>query len=52
MPELLDHISNGDLKPEVIITHRLALADAARGYKIFNDKEEACRKVVLLPGGA
>ena len=47
MPELLAHISNGDLKPEVIITHHMPLADAARGYKIFNEKEEACRKVVL-----
>ena len=47
MPELLAHISNGDLNPEVIITHRMPLTDAARGYKIFNDKEEACRKVVL-----
>ena len=47
MPELLAHISNGDLKPEVIITHRMPLAEAAHGYKIFNDKEEACRKVVL-----
>ena len=50
MPELLAHISKGDLKPEVIITHRLPLEEAARGYKIFNDKEEACRKVVLSPG--
>jgi len=50
MPELLAHIANGDLKPEVIITHRLPLEEAARGYKIFNDKEEACRKVVLSPG--
>ena len=47
MPALLAHISNGDLKPEVIITHRMPLEEAARGYKIFNDKEEACRKVVL-----
>ena len=50
MPELLDHISNGRLKPEVIITHHMALEDAAHGYQIFNDKEEACRKVVLTPG--
>jgi threonine dehydrogenase-like Zn-dependent dehydrogenase len=49
MPELLDHISAGRLKPEVIITHRMALADAARGYEIFNDKKEDCRKVVLTP---
>jgi threonine dehydrogenase-like Zn-dependent dehydrogenase len=50
MPELLAHISNGDLKPDAIITHHLSLDDAARGYQIFNDKVEDCRKVVLTPG--
>ena len=49
MPDLLDHISSGKLKPEVIITHHLPLDDAARGYQIFNDKVEDCRKVVLTP---
>jgi threonine dehydrogenase-like Zn-dependent dehydrogenase len=49
LPELLTHIESGKLAPEVIISHRLALADAAHGYKIFNDKEEDCRKVVLIP---
>lgn len=49
MPELLERISNGELKPEEIITHTLPLADAARGYDIFNKKQEDCRKVVLTP---
>jgi threonine dehydrogenase-like Zn-dependent dehydrogenase len=49
MPELLEHIGNGKLKPEVIISHRMKLADAEQGYKIFNQKEEDCRKVVLTP---
>jgi threonine dehydrogenase-like Zn-dependent dehydrogenase len=49
MPELLEHIVNGKLKPDVIITHRMKLADAAQGYRIFNKKEEDCRKVVLSP---
>ena len=47
MPELLGHISSGALKPEIIITHHLPLAEAARGYEIFNEKKEDCRKVVL-----
>jgi len=47
MPELLERITRGELRPEAIITHRLPLAEAARGYQIFNDKEEECRKVVL-----
>ena len=50
MPELLAHILAGRLNPEVIITHHLPLEEAALGYKIFNEKEDACRKVVLTPG--
>lgn len=49
MPELLEHIGNGRMKPEVIITHRMKLDEAARGYEIFDRKEEDCRKVVLTP---
>lgn len=51
MPELLAHILEGKLHPEVIISHHLPLTDAARGYEIFEKKEEDCRKVVLTPGG-
>ncbi len=50
MPELLEHISKGALMPEVIVTHRLPLDQAARGYQLFNEKQEDCRKVVLVPG--
>jgi threonine dehydrogenase-like Zn-dependent dehydrogenase len=49
MPELLEHIGNGKMKPEVIISHRLRLDDAVRGYEIFEQKEDECRKVVLVP---
>jgi len=49
MPELLEHIGEGRLQPDVIISHRMALADAAKGYELFDGKEDACRKVVLTP---
>lgn len=49
MPGLLEAIEAGDLKPEIIISHSLPLVDAARGYEIFNEKKEDCRKVVLRP---
>jgi len=49
MPELLKRISDGHLQPQEIITHTLTLDDAARGYEIFEQKEEDCRKVVLKP---
>jgi threonine dehydrogenase-like Zn-dependent dehydrogenase len=49
MPELLDAIGEGRLAPEIIISHRMTLEDAAKGYEIFNKREDECRKVVLTP---
>jgi threonine dehydrogenase-like Zn-dependent dehydrogenase len=49
LPELLDYIESGKLHPDLIITHRMPLAEAATGYRIFDKKEESCRKVVLTP---
>ena len=49
MPELLEHIGNAKMEPEVIITHRMRLDEAARGYQVFDQKEEECRTVVLVP---
>ena len=40
----------GKIDPSFIITHRLPLSEAAKGYQIFNNKEEQCVKVVLKPG--
>jgi threonine dehydrogenase-like Zn-dependent dehydrogenase len=50
MPALLERIGRGELDPGTIISHRLPLGDAARGYEMFDRKEDDCRKVVLLPG--
>lgn len=49
LPELLDLIGEGKLSPETVITHRLTLEDAARGYELFDQKQEDCRKVILTP---
>ncbi|MFL9556886.1 zinc-dependent alcohol dehydrogenase [Acinetobacter baumannii] len=49
LPQLLELIERGELTPETIITHRMKLEDAAEGYRIFNEREEDCRKVILLP---
>ena len=48
---LLKMVRDGTLKPEMIITTRMPLEEAPRAYKMFNDKEEGCLKVVLKPGG-
>jgi threonine dehydrogenase-like Zn-dependent dehydrogenase len=47
MKPLLERIKNGDIDPTFIITHRLPLQDAAKGYEIFLKKEDNCEKVVL-----
>lgn len=49
LPELLGFIEEGRLEPDIIISHRMKLADAAEGYKIFDEKKDGCRKVVLTP---
>ncbi len=55
--ELLPLIEKGLLTPEDIVTHYLPLADAERAYKIFEKREEECRKVIAgawcrHPGGS
>jgi threonine dehydrogenase-like Zn-dependent dehydrogenase len=49
LPLLLQYIEDGLLQPDVIISHRMKLADAARGYEMFEEKEDSCRKIVLTP---
>lgn len=49
LPALIEHILRGELNPDIIISHRLRLEEAAEGYRIFNKKEEECRKVILRP---
>jgi len=49
MQPLLERIQNGEIDPSFIITHKMSLEDAPRGYKIFRDKQENCIKVVLKP---
>ncbi|EFJ5667532.1 MULTISPECIES: zinc-dependent alcohol dehydrogenase [Enterobacteriaceae] len=48
--ELLPLIEKGLLKPEEIVTHYMPFEEAARGYEIFEKREEECRKVILVPG--
>lgn len=49
LPELLNLVENKKVILDDIITHSLPLSEAAHGYKIFNDKEDNCLKVVLKP---
>jgi threonine dehydrogenase-like Zn-dependent dehydrogenase len=47
MKPLLEHIEAGRLDPTFIITHRLPLEDAPRGYEMFQNKQDHCEKVIL-----
>jgi threonine dehydrogenase-like Zn-dependent dehydrogenase len=44
---LLKRIVEGQIDPSFIVTHRLPLSEAARGYEMFLNKEDDCEKVVL-----
>jgi threonine dehydrogenase-like Zn-dependent dehydrogenase len=46
---LLNRIQRAEIDPSFVITHRMALDDAPRGYRMFRDKEDECIKVVLRP---
>ncbi len=47
MRPLLERIEREELDPSFVITHRMALDDAARGYDTFLHKRDGCEKVVL-----
>jgi threonine dehydrogenase-like Zn-dependent dehydrogenase len=47
MRPLLERIQRGEIDPSFIITHRMSLEDAPRGYDMFLGKDDECLKVVL-----
>ncbi len=46
---LLERITNREIDPTFVVTHRMSLDDAPKGYEIFRDKVDDCNKVVLTP---
>jgi threonine dehydrogenase-like Zn-dependent dehydrogenase len=49
MPQLLQMILDGKIDTTFLISHRLPLEDAARGYKMFKEQQNEVTKVVLKP---
>ena len=45
--KLLDLVQDGTFDPEVVISHRLSLEEAPRGYRLFSEEPDDCTKVVL-----
>lgn len=46
---LLQRIQKGEIDPSFIITHRMRLEDAPKGFDIFMNKQDECVKIVLQP---
>lgn len=49
MPRMLEHVQRGELDPSLLITHRLPLENAPRGYEMFKNKEDGCLRAVFTP---
>ncbi|WP_101843697.1 alcohol dehydrogenase catalytic domain-containing protein [Halobacillus sp. Marseille-P3879] len=49
MPKLYEMVENKEFDPTDIITHSLDLEEAAKGYDIFDKKEDGNIKVILKP---
>lgn len=49
VPRLLEHVERGELDPAILVTHRLSLEDAVRGYAMFKHKEDGCIRVTFAP---
>ncbi|MGP4060700.1 zinc-dependent alcohol dehydrogenase [Halobacillus sp. H74] len=49
MPKLYDMVENNEFDPTDIITHSMPLEEAAKGYDIFDKKEDGNIKVILKP---
>ncbi len=48
-PALIPLLEAGKLHPEEVFTHRMALADAPDAYRMFDQREDGCLKVLLTP---
>lgn len=49
MPSIIPLLQQKKYPFQSIITHRMALADGAKGYEIFAHKKDNCLKVMLQP---
>ena len=49
MKPLLQRIQNGEIDPSFVVTHRMSLDEAPKGYSTFVNKEDDCIKIVLKP---
>jgi threonine dehydrogenase-like Zn-dependent dehydrogenase len=46
---LLERIQKGEIDPSFVISHRMRLDEAPKGFEIFLNKQDDCTKIVLTP---
>lgn len=46
---LLERVEGGEIDPSFVVSHKFDLEEAPNAYKMFNDKQNGCIKVVLKP---
>ena len=44
---LLERIERGDIDPTFVVTHRMQLDELAKGYSMFNDKQDEVLKIIM-----
>lgn len=49
IPMLLERVSQGEIDPTYLATHRMPLDEGPRGYDIFKHKKDGCMRVVFHP---
>jgi threonine dehydrogenase-like Zn-dependent dehydrogenase len=49
MKPLLERVEKGEIDPSFVITHRMPLEDAPKGYSMFRNTQDNCEKIVLKP---
>ena len=49
MPRMLDHVQKGELDPSILLTHRMSLEEAPRGYDMFKNKQDGCVRAAFRP---
>jgi threonine dehydrogenase-like Zn-dependent dehydrogenase len=49
MGRMLEHVQRGELDPSFLLTHRMSLEEAPRGYEMFKKKEDGCLRAAFTP---
>jgi threonine dehydrogenase-like Zn-dependent dehydrogenase len=49
MGRMLEHVQAGELDPSFLVSHRMPLEAALRGYEMFKKKEDGCLRVAFTP---